>query len=102
MSGGRIERNVDRGGAALAIDVDGVPIAATAGETLATALLAAGVVALRLDRHGAARGMFCNMGTCCECMVDIVSADGNARPARACLVDVADGMSVRLRAGYGR
>lgn len=84
----RVAADVERG-AAVRIVVDGQPVACFAGETVATALMAAGLVRLRDDRSGRPRGLFCNMGTCCECLVRI---DG--RRVRACLTPVRDGLEV--------
>lgn len=69
---------------------DGVRIAAREGETLATALLAAGVPAFGRTRQGQARLPFCNMGTCFDCAVTV----NGQRLVRACLTDVRDGMCV--------
>ena len=68
----------------------GQPIAAHPGETLATALLAAGVPAFGLTREGAPRLPFCNMGTCFDCAVTV----NGQRLVRACLTDVQPGMCV--------
>lgn len=52
------------------IYVDGSPVLAYPGEALAPALLAAGVRVLRTSPNaGTARGMFCLMGVCQECLV---------------------------------
>ena len=65
-------------------------VPAIEGETLAAALTAAGVTALRRARNGEARGVFCGMGVCHECLVTV---DG--RPAqRACMIPAREGMSV--------
>lgn len=74
------------------ITVDGVSLAATAGQSVAAALIAAGVTTLRRSPGaGAPRGAFCLMGACQECTVLI---DG--RPARACLTPVRAGLAVTL------
>jgi thioredoxin reductase len=66
-------------------------IEALEGETIAAALAAADVVAVRQARSGAPRGPFCGMGVCFDCLVTV---DG--RPSqRACLTRVAAGMDVR-------
>jgi glycine/D-amino acid oxidase-like deaminating enzyme len=70
---------------------DGAPVAALDGETIAAALAAAGIVAMRRDAGGAARGIWCGMGACFEC---VVTVDGRARQ-RACLVKARAGMDVR-------
>lgn len=69
---------------------DGRPIAAVKGESIAAALTAAGVKALGAARDGEARGVFCGMGVCQECLVVV---DGRAG-MRACSTAVADGMTV--------
>lgn len=72
------------------VAIDGRPIQAFAGETLAAALFAAGIRRLRASpRTGAPRGMFCLMGTCQECLVRV---DG--RRVLACQEPVRDGMVV--------
>ena len=70
---------------------DGREIEALPGETIAAALAAADVVAVRQARSGAPRGLFCGMGVCFDCLVTV---DG--RPSqRACLTEVQAGMDVR-------
>jgi D-hydroxyproline dehydrogenase subunit alpha len=70
---------------------DGKAISALPGETVAAALAAADIVAVRQTRSGAPRGPFCGMGVCFDCLVTV---DG--RPSqRACLTKVAAGMDVR-------
>lgn len=64
-------------------------LVARPGETVATALSAAGVSCFRRSRLGEPRGPFCNMGACLECTV---SVDGE--PVRACLTPVREGMAV--------
>jgi predicted molibdopterin-dependent oxidoreductase YjgC len=70
--------------------LDGRPVPAHAGESVATALLALGLRAWRRSpRRGEPRGPFCMMGICQECLITI---DG--RRAQACLVPVRAGMAV--------
>jgi glycine/D-amino acid oxidase-like deaminating enzyme len=76
---------------AVRITFDGTEIEALPGETVAAALAAADIVAVRETRSHAPRGPFCGMGVCFDCLVTI---DG--RPSqRACLTKVAAGMDVR-------
>ncbi len=75
---------------------DGQPVRAYRGETLAAALLAAGVPGFRADREGRPRRPLCNMGTCFDC---VVTVDG-APLVRACLTPVADGLDVRTAKGW--
>jgi glycine/D-amino acid oxidase-like deaminating enzyme len=82
-------------GAPVRIHFDGTEIEALPGETIAAALAAADIVALRQARSGAPRGPFCGMGACFDCLVTV---DG--RPSqRACLTKVAAGMEVRSESG---
>jgi predicted molibdopterin-dependent oxidoreductase YjgC len=79
-------------GAPARLSVDGNSVAAFEGESLAVALAAAGFLTLRHSpTAGGARGMFCLMGVCQEC---VVSVDGV--PATACVEPVRDGMVVSL------
>ena len=60
---------------------DGREIEALPGETIAAALAAADIVAVRQARSGAPRGPFCGMGVCFDCLVTV---DGRPNQ-RACL-----------------
>lgn len=74
------------------ISVNGAPVAAMPGESIATALLAAGFTTFRNSpRSGTPRAPFCLMGVCQECVVAI---DG--RRAVACQESVRAGMIVEL------
>ena len=77
--------------------VDGKPQRATAGSSVAAALLNAGIWQMRHAVDGAPRAPLCGMGICYECRVTI---DGEAH-RRACLVPVAEGMIVQTIASSG-
>jgi D-hydroxyproline dehydrogenase subunit gamma len=94
MTATRLEHGVTRP-AAVAIEVDGTRVDAYPGESLATALLAAGVRAFRRTRSGAPRGPLCNMGVCFECVVTVDGEPG----VRACATQVREGMNVETGAG---
>jgi NADH dehydrogenase/NADH:ubiquinone oxidoreductase subunit G len=78
-------------GATLTIYVNDDPVAARFGDTVAAALLAAGVLRFRLNAaDGSGRGPWCLMGVCQDCRVTI---DG--RPGmQACAIPVTDGMRI--------
>jgi len=77
------------------IMVDGQPMEALEGESLAAALWAGGHIALRHDENSdTVRGIYCGIGHCYECRVTV---DGIA-DVRSCLVPVRDRMQVLLRA----
>ena len=81
---------------AVTIVVDGIEVAARAGDTVAAAMLAAGWSCCRTTPvSGAPRGPFCMMGVCFECLVTI---DGRASQ-QACLVIVASDMRVDTQHG---
>ena len=82
---------VDRGDS-LVIYVDGDPVTAYPGETIAAALLTAGKDVMRKTLlSGNPRGYYCGMGVCCECMVEL--EDGVK--VKACQTLVAQGMKVK-------
>jgi NADH dehydrogenase/NADH:ubiquinone oxidoreductase subunit G len=77
-------------GQAVTITVDGEPLSAYMGETIAGALLAAGRKAWRRTSHGQPRGIFCGIGLCFDCLVTV-----NGIPnVRACITPVTPGMIV--------
>ncbi|MCA0994884.1 (2Fe-2S)-binding protein [Alloyangia pacifica] len=76
--------------------LDGEPLAARRGETVALAMLAGGVQHFRGSVvSGAPRAPYCLMGVCFECLVTI---DGVAN-RQACMVTVAPGMRVTRQSG---
>lgn len=94
---GRVGEGVARG-APFALTVDGETIDAYPGETVATALLAAGRrIARRTAHRGAPRGVFCAIGVCHDCRM-IVDGEANVR---TCLAPARAGMVVETQAGFG-
>jgi predicted molibdopterin-dependent oxidoreductase YjgC len=92
----RVDLGVHRG-APIQLTFDGQQMAAFEGETVAAALTAAGVRVLRTTAGGEARGVFCGMGTCYDCLMVI---DGQPS-RRACMEPVRDGMEVRTQTDAG-
>jgi D-hydroxyproline dehydrogenase subunit alpha len=74
------------------IEVDGRLVPAEPGQTLAAALIGAGITVFRHTATGAPRGIFCGMGVCFDCLVMV---DGLA-DQRACITPVRPGMRVQL------
>ena len=72
------------------LTVDGRPVEAEGGSTVAAAAENAGVRRLRTSVTGQARGVLCAMGICFECRVAI---DGSPH-RRACVTPVREGMNV--------
>jgi hypothetical protein len=85
----RIESETQRG-QAVTITLDGVPLQAYLGETIAGALLANGRRAWRRTEGGEPRGLFCGMGICFDCMVTVDSVPN----VRACITPVIEDMVV--------
>lgn len=98
--GTRITHNVSRP-PAVQITVDGAVVEATPGEMLATALLAVSCTVFWRDASGRARGPFCNMGVCFDCLVEVHAGGGQPRRVRACLTPVVAGMVVTTGAAEG-
>lgn len=96
MSGFRRDRPGRR---TISIDVDGRATEAAVGETVATALLAAGHPAFAASgKTGNRIAPYCLIGVCFGCLCEI---DGRPQ-AQACLTMVRDGMQVRTRVHEGR
>jgi predicted molibdopterin-dependent oxidoreductase YjgC len=83
-------------GTAVALTVDGKPVRARSGDTVAAALLTAGIEHCRTTPvTGAPRAPYCLMGVCFDCLVTI---DG-VGSRQACLVPVHEGMNVETQQG---
>lgn len=85
---------VERATAAVSVSFDGRPVEAFAGETVAAALSAAGILSLRQTPGAAPRGLHCGMGACQDCVVTIDGRIGQ----RACVTPVRAGMDIRSAA----
>jgi len=86
-------------GSRVTIEVDGSPLTVRAGLSLALALMEAAIVPLRRTPvTGAPRSPLCLMGVCFECLCEI---DGRQN-VQSCMIEVADGMRVRLSTGARR
>jgi predicted molibdopterin-dependent oxidoreductase YjgC len=79
----------------VSLTLDGRPVTAYEGESVATLLLAEGHVAMRTTQDGAPRGVYCGMGVCFDCLV-VVDGVPNTR---ACVTWVREGMAVQRQDG---
>ncbi|HTW02346.1 MAG TPA: (2Fe-2S)-binding protein [Streptosporangiaceae bacterium] len=77
---------------------DGTALTAPAGSTIAAALIGNGILAWRTTRRlGEPRGLFCGIGYCQDCLVDV-----NASTAvRACQVPVREDDDIRPSRSLG-
>ena len=93
----RISKDVTRP-APVSIVVNNVTVSAYEGESLATALLAAGTLTMSRDASGRPHSLYCNMGVCFDCMVMIDRADADGAPTRvrACLTPVSAGLRITV------
>lgn len=90
----------DRGSAVartpVTITIDGTPVTAFSGDTVAAALMAAGHAHCRTTPvSGAPRGPYCLMGVCFDCLVTI-DGIGNRQ---ACCIRIAPGMAIETQTG---
>ncbi len=83
-------------GNSLRMDFEGTPVLAREGDSVAAALLLAGIGQFRSTPvSGAPRAPYCMMGVCFDCLIEI---DGIAN-RQACMVAAADGMTLRRQDG---
>ncbi len=80
------------------IEFEGKPLPAFWGESIAATLTANGILDLRKTRDGSPRGLFCGMGICHDCLVEI---DGQPNQ-RACMTKVDRPMKVRRQEFLGK
>jgi len=82
--------------AAVTIELDGETLTALEGDTVAAAMLTAGVGHTGATPVGGkARLPYCMMGVCFDCLMEIDGVPNR----QACLVRVRDGMKVRRQSG---
>ncbi len=86
-------------GETVTIHLDGEPVRAPRGDTLAAVLLARGTAGTSVTGTsavtGAPRAPYCMIGSCFECLVEI---DGLGQ-RQACLVAVREGLRMRYARG---
>ena len=86
----------DADASTIEVTIDGRSARVRAGDTVAAALLSAGILASRTaDVSGAPRAPYCMMGVCFECLVT-VDGVGNRQ---GCLVPVKPGMCIDTQHG---
>ncbi|MCB2102204.1 MAG: (2Fe-2S)-binding protein [Rhodobacterales bacterium] len=83
-------------GTPVTFDFEGRPLTAQAGDSLASALLANGVLDFRqAPEDGTVRGPHCMIGNCFECLVEVEGLGTR----QACRERVRDGLKVRRHSG---
>ena len=83
---------------AIAFTLDGVEMTAVEGQSIAGALIGAGVISWRRTRFDdRPRGVFCGIGACFDCLITV-----NGEPnVRACLSQIREGDRVERQEGTG-
>ena len=78
---------------------DGRPLSGLEGQPIAAALLDNGIRIFRRTRKTRqARGLFCGIGQCSDCVVVV-----NGRPnVRSCVTPLEDGMVIETQRGLGK
>ena len=82
-----IQRRIPNGsrGPKIRFELDGEPVIAYEGETIAAALLALGIRTFRLSpKEKEPRGLHCGMGVCFDCIVTV----NDQLNVRACMTPV--------------
>jgi predicted molibdopterin-dependent oxidoreductase YjgC len=88
------KRLTDKNEPTVTITIENRQIQVPASDSVAAAMLAAGIVTARTTPvSGAARGPYCMMGTCFDCLVEI---DGVPNQ-QACQSQVREGMYVTVQ-----
>jgi predicted molibdopterin-dependent oxidoreductase YjgC len=78
----------------LTIDVDGEPVTGVRGQSLAGVILASGTLGFRrTSAHNRPRGVFCGIGVCYDCLVEV----NGQRDVRSCQRRATDGDVVRTQ-----
>lgn len=94
-------RRLNKGerGSEITFELDGKPCVAYEGETIATAMLAAGMRSFRLSpKLHQPRSFFCGTGACFDCLVTV-----NGVPnVRSCMMGVEAGMRVDTGVSVGK
>lgn len=85
----RLDGNLQRG-KVVRVQIDGEPVTAYEGETVATVLMAAGRRTFGQTPNDQPRGLFCGIGLCYDCLVTIDGINNQ----RACATPVREGMHV--------
>lgn len=85
-----------RRGPRVDLTIDGAPVKAYGGETVAAVMMARDELELRRTAEGEPRGVFCGMGGCYDCLA-VVDGVPNTR---TCITWAADGMVVAHQEGF--
>ena len=92
------KRIIENAEGTVEIEIEGKTVTVPAGETVAAAVLAEGLIEIRTTPvSGKSRAPFCMMGVCFDCLMEI---DGQPN-RQACMTRVEQGMRIRRQHGTG-
>ena len=78
------------------VTIDGKPVTARVGDSVAAAMLSCGLPYCRTTPiSGAKRAPYCMMGVCFECLVTIDGVNNR----QGCLIEVSEGMRIDTQHG---
>lgn len=77
-------------GESFIMTIDGNPVTAYEGETIAAVMVASGIRTFHHADDGSHRGLYCGIGRCFSCLVTVDSQSG----VRACVTKALPGMQV--------
>lgn len=93
IKGIRLDDRIEKG-EPIEMIIDGRPILAYRGETIATALIAAGHWVCRTaERQSNPMGVYCNIGICHSCLMTV----NGVRNVRICITPVSPGCMVETQ-----
>jgi hypothetical protein len=91
-----LRRLFENEGQRVRVCIDGKPITARAGDSVAAAMLSCGRLYCRTTPiSGQRRAPYCMMGVCFECLVRIDGVDNR----QGCLIEVSEGMHIETQLG---
>ena len=89
-------RLLEAAGGRVRVTIDGKPVEVHAGDSVAAAMLAAGLDHCRTTAvSGAMRAPYCMMGVCFDCLAEIDGVPNR----QSCMVPARTGMRIRRRRG---
>ena len=94
-----LRRVFEDAGQRVRVTIDGRPVTARAGDSVAAAMLSRGILYCRTTPvSGQQRAPYCMMGVCFECLVTI----DDVHNRQGCLIEVSEGMRIETDVGRGK
>ena len=91
-----LRRVFEDAGQRVRVTIDGKPVTARAGDSVAAAMLSCGILSCRTTPvSGQQRAPYCMMGVCFECLVTI----DDVHNRQGCLIEVSEAMRIETQLG---